>query len=557
MLVSQRKPTEGLSGKGAQPGVATPRPAVHWGVLPEVLGLGKSKFRRHMALAGVVLLVATSCGARVSPYFPVSSGGPSASGGAAGGAQTGQVSGGPTGSAPAHVAAGSAGGAGPVTPAGGAGSATSVAAGGARTAPGQGSAAAAPTGLAALSPANFSYDPQVQASYCTGSAGNTASAPGVTPTTITAGNVSGISGAVSDSFDPGYQAVEAVFDSINRYGGICGRQLKLSFQDDQQSSSSNNADVQALIPKVLAFVGSLSDADNGGVSAMEAAGTPDLGPAINVNRSNSSVFWSATGGSVTVRNGRALLNNTWLNGLKQNGQLPSSIAILSYSIPISAQAGQEYATVFKSEGVGICYSNYAIPPAPGAQMGSVVATMQQKNCGGVFTTMDVVGNGIMLRDMASDGYHPKLISTTYEGYTPDQISQAGGSQNAQGLDIGLSSVPLTSSVPGVQVYTQEMSTYQPGQPLTEFGLEAWADAELYVYALIKAGRNPTRASLTQALSQVTNWTSDGAFGAYTPSQRTGPPCVTNVVYRGSAFTQTWPSSGLYCTGQLVDVGPAS
>jgi hypothetical protein len=171
--------------------------------------------------------------------------------------------------------------------------------------------------------------------------------------------------------------------------------------------------------------------------------------------------------------------------------------------------------------------------------------------------MDVVGNGRMLQDMAASGYHPSLISTTYEGYTPDQISQAGGSSNAQGLDVGLSSVPLTASVPGIQVYTQEMSIYQPGQPLTEFGLEAWADAELYVYALLKAGRNPTRASLTSVLGAVANWTSDGAFGGYTPNQRTGPPCVSNVQWRGSNWTQTWPTSGLYCSGTLVDVGPSS
>ncbi len=98
-----------------------------------------------------------------------------------------------------------------------------------------------------------------------------------------------------------------------------------------------------------------------------------------------------------------------------------------------------------------------------------------------------------------------------------------------------------------------MNTYQPGKPLTEFGLTAWADAELYVYALLKAGRNPTRASLTNALSQVTNWTSDGAYGAYSPHDRTGPPCTTNVQYRGSSWTQTWPSSGFFCGGTLVPV----
>ncbi|HWE56871.1 MAG TPA: ABC transporter substrate-binding protein [Acidimicrobiales bacterium] len=530
-----------------------------------MLFVNQRKGRRLVSAAMAATLLTTSCGARVAPLLPTVSNGPSAAGGTSGGS-SGPVA---SGSSGGGVTSGSSGGAtsgtgGATTNTGGsssaargshgsgtaAGSGSSGASG--RTSGGGGTAAQAQ----ALSPSTYSYNPQTQASYCTGTSGNTASAPGVTATSITAGNVSGITGAVSDSFTPGSQAVQAVFDSINRFGGICGRQLKLQVDDDQQNSSNDASDVQSLIPNVLAFVGDLSDADNGGVSAMEAAKAPDLGPAINVNRSNAPVYWSATGGSVTVKNGHAYLNNTWMKGLQQYGQMPKSIAVLSYSIPISAQAGEEYATVFKQLGVSLCYTNYSIPPAPGTVMGSVVASMQQKNCGGVFTTMDAVGNADMLQDMQSDGYKPSLISTTYEGYTPQQISLAGSSA-AQNLDIGLSSVPLTAPVPGVEEYSQEMQTYEPGQPLTEFGLEAWADAELYVYALLKAGRNPTRASLTAALAGVSNWGSDGAFGAYTPSNRTGPPCITNVAWQGSAWKETWPSSGLYCSGTLVDVGPAS
>ena len=508
--------------------------------------------------------MSTACGARVSPYL-----GATTAGAAGGSQQAGTATQGPSQSSTGPVAAGTQTGstlpaasgssAAPVAGAGGGGAtqpgAVSAGSSGSSSSksPAQGpTAVAAPTGIAALTPANFSINPQQQAAYCTGSSGNTASGPGVTATAIAVGNVSGLTGAVSDSFTPGSQAVQAVFDSINRFGGICGRQLQLKVEDDQQSSSSNNADVESLIPNVLAFVGSLSDADNGGVSAMQAAGVPDLGPAINVNRSNSSVYWSATGGSVTVKNGQAYLNNGWIKGLQQYNEMPKSMAVLAYNIPISAEAGQQYAAVLKAAGVSICYTNYSIPPAPGTVMGSVVASMQQNGCGGVFTTMDVVGNADMLQDMAADGYKPSLVSTTYEGYTPDQISLAG-SQNAQNLDIGLSSVPLTSQVPGVQMYTQEMNTYEPGKPLTEFGLEAWADAQLFVYALLKAGRNPTRSSLISALSGVQNWTSGGAFGAYTPSARTGPPCITNVQYRGSSWVQTWPSSGLYCGGQLVPV----
>jgi len=409
---------------------------------------------------------------------------------------------------------------------------------------------------AALTAANFNLNPQYEASYCTGTAGNTASGPGVTPSTITVGNVSGLTGVVSDSFGQGSQAVSALFDAINRFGGICGRQLKVDVEDDQQSASTNAADVQYLIPKVLAFVGSLSDGDNGGVPAMVAAGVPDIGPAINTDRSNSPVYWSATGGSLLVKDGQAYLYNTQLNGLKANGELPTSMAILSYDIPISAEAGQQFAALFQKFGVHICYTNYSIPPAPGATMGSVVQAMSSDNCGGVFTTMDIVGNADMLEDMYNLGFHPKLISTTYEGYTPDQITLAGQA-DSQGLQVGLNSVPLSDPNQAVQLYQSELATYEPGQKPSEFGLEAWADAQLFVYALIHGGRNPTRATLTSAMGSVTNWTVDGAFGPYTPSSRGESLCSVNVVVQGTGFVRQWPSSGLYCTGQLVDVGPAN
>ena len=508
--------------------------------------------KRWKATAGLAAfsLLLTSCGARVAPYLSATGAGPQQATSQAGPDQS-QSAVTAVGTQQGNPAGGGGTSGGAISPSG---AGTATATNGARSTTGPSGPASTPA-PAALTVADFNFDPQAEAAYCTGTAGNTSSAPGVTPTSITVGNVSGLTGAVADSFGAGLQSTQAVFDAVNRFGGICGRQLKIASEDDQQNSSNNAADVSYLIPKVLAFVGSLSDGDNGGVSAMEAANIPDIGAVINVNRSNAPTYWSGTGGSVTVRNGRAYLYNSWLVGLKQNGDLPSSVAVLSYSIPISAQAGAEFANAFQQMGVKICYSNYSIPPAPGTVMGSVVQSMQQHNCGGVFTTMDVVGNADMLQDMQSDDFHPKLVSTTYEGYNPDQISLAGNSA-AQGLSLNLNSQPLGSNNPGVQLYQSEMSTYEPGQLVSEFGIESWSDAEMFIYALLKAGRNPTRAGLTSALGAIQGWTGDGSFGPYTPNVRTGNPCGVNVVYRGNNWVKTWPSSGFFCTGQFIDVGAA-
>lgn len=522
--------------------------------------LRKNRFIRTTAVLAAAGLVSAACGARVAPYeastaaasntsqtttgnnSPSQNGGTATTiGGSAGGSHSSsstQIVGsastknaGSQGVGPTGAVAGNTG----PTP----------------TVPGGASVTAAN-----MTPATFPFDPQQQAALCTGASGNTSSAPGVTPTSISVGNVSGITGLIPSSFTPGYQAVLSAFDAVNRFGGICGHQLKLKYEDDQQNASTNQADVQDLIPNVLAFVGSLSDADNGGVNAMVAAGTPDMGPAINTNRSNSSVYWSATGGSVIIRNGRAYIINSWLKGLQANHDLPSSMAILSYSIAISQQAGEEFATAFQQAGVKICFHDYNIEAgAQGTSIPSDVRQMQAAGCGGVYTTMDVVGNANMLDAMANNNYHPPLIAVTYEGYTPDQISTAG-QQQSQGLQVALNSVPLTDPNPGVQLYQQELGTYEPGQGPSEFGLESWADAEMFIYALLKAGRNPTRASLTNALSQITGWTTEGAFGPYAPRDRTGETCATDVVVKGNAFVRDWPSQGLFCGGQLIDVGPA-
>jgi ABC-type branched-subunit amino acid transport system substrate-binding protein len=409
--------------------------------------------------------------------------------------------------------------------------------------------------IAALTPKTYDFDPRAEAGYCTGTTGNRASAPGVTPTTVSVGNVSGITGTVAGEFGPSVDAVSAVFSAINRYGGICGRELLLKVEDDQQSSSSHTAQVEYLIPKVLAFVGSASDADNGGVPQMTAAKVPDIGRAANTNRSVAPNFWSADGGAITVKHGTEYVDDTVLHTLKTYGKLPSSVAVMAYGIPIAADVAKQFEVLFRQYHVPICYTNYSVPPAPGATMGSIVATMKSKHCGGVFTVMDIVGNADMLRDMVSQSYRPPLVLTTQAGYTDDQV-EAAGEEAAQGFAVFMPSAPLDENTPGMNLLRQQLETYAPGKETNEFGIEAWADAQMFAYALLKAGRNPTRAGLTHALEQIPSWDSDGVFGSYTPNTHQGTPCYVLVHVKGAHFTRWLPKSGFDCTGRLRPVGRA-
>lgn len=507
------------------------------------------KVRRTAALLAVALTSA-ACGARVPPYLASGStnGGGSLPGvtttdnpngtGSLGSTVT-NPNGGGNGSLPNNSNPG-----GPVTGSGGGPSSNPT------TNPTKGAAKPA-----ALSVKNFSFDPQTQASYCTGTQGNTSSAPGVTTNSITLGNVSGLTGTISNEFNPAVNAVRSAFAAVNRFGGICGRTLQLNVQDDQQSSSAHTSEIEYLIPKVLAFVGSTSDGDNGGVTQMQAAHAPDIGRAANPNRSASPNYWSADGGSTVLRGGRQYLPTTIGNAMKAAGVLPKTIALLAYNIPITADVARTYSYIFKSVGTSVCYENLSVPPAPGAQMGSIVATMKSKHCGGVFTVMDSIGNADMLRDMQSQNYHPGLIDTTQGAYSKDQIT-AAGTAAAQGFMVNLPSIPFTESNPTMSIFKSELATYEPGTSASEFSIESWADAEMFIYALLKAGRNPTRASLTSALASIKDWNTGGTFGPYTPSTHGTAQCYMLAVVRGSDWYAKYPSHGVYCNGKLIDVGPA-
>jgi ABC-type branched-subunit amino acid transport system substrate-binding protein len=510
---------------------------------------GGSVNKRSAGVAGLLALalalVATSCGARVSPYL-----------GAANGDVTGSqqaASAGSSASTTTSVATGSAasGGSGGGVVGAGSRSAAVRATGAAAPTAAAGAATNPPASTVSATSAGFDFAPAAEAGDCTGTAGNTASDVGVTPTTITFGNVSGLTGPLTGSFPQGSQAVEALFSDVNAAGGICGRKLSLDVEDDQQNASTNAADVADLIPKVLAFVGSTSDADNGGVPEMTSANIPDVGFAINCDRSEEPVYWSPAGGSCnqTPPGGPYYISDAIYQLAKQSGYFPTKMAFLAYSIAISAQAAQQFEKVYQSEGGTVCYTDFAVSPAS-ASLESDVESMQQNGCNGVIDTMDVTGNAKMLQAMQQQAYTPAYVAATFDAYTPDLLSVAGQSA-AQGLIVGLPFIPLNEPQPMVQLYQQQLSTYEPGDTPSGFGFLAWEAAQMLLYALIESGHNPTRASIVKEFDSLQDWTGGGALGGYTPSSHGVYTCDVDVQVKGSDFVRKAPSSGLFCGGKPV------
>jgi ABC-type branched-subunit amino acid transport system substrate-binding protein len=497
--------------------------------------------RRWVAVPLTVALAGAACGARVGPYVggaaTETGGGQAPAAGGQSQAVTGpQTSTGIGAGGPVTTVAGSVGSGGAILP--GAGGSQQPGA----SAPDQ------------LTQDNFPFDPAAQAALCQGTAGNTASDKGVTPTSITVGNVSGLTGVLLNNFNQGPEAVQALFKAVNAAGGICGRKLNLLVEDDGQDSTKDAADIADEIPKVLAFVGSTSDADNGGVPEMEQAKVPDLGPAISANRGASSMFWAPSGATQYVRNGHIFLYDSLTNGLKAFNDFPTRIATLAYQIPISEQAAKEFNSLFVRAGATSCFTDYTILPTT-TQLDGDVIQMKNHGCTGVYTTMDVTGNAKLYQAMSRQSFKPPFNGTTFDGYTPAQI-QVAGQDKVQGLQVTLPFLPFNEGNTIIERYLAQLRTWEPGKDPSGFGMAAWAGAEMFIYGLLKAGRNPTRASLVNVFSTINSWSTGGATSPDTPRLRLpSGPCIVQTAVKGNDFFRAWPASAFYCNGALVDLGP--
>ncbi len=522
--------------------------------------------KRNTALLGLMALslMATSCGARVSAYLGSGSsqggsGAASAAGAATG--NTGAAASSGLGSSATGSASTGSSSTGSVAGTHKAGTAATTKTGAAAATGGVSTAGASATPAASLaSPtsAGFDFSPKAEAADCSGTAGNTASGPGVTPTSITFGNVSGLTGPLPGSFPQGPQGIEALFGAINSAGGICGRKLALHVEDDGQNATTNQSDVADLIPNVLAFVGSTSDADIGGVAEMTQANVSDIGFAIACQRSVEPVYWGPAGGSCVLPdgpNGQYYIQDTSFAEAKQFGYFPAKMAFLAYDISISAQAAKQYEHVYTGLGGTTCYTDYSISPTT-ASLESDVVAMQNAGCTGSFNTMDVTGNAKLLQAMQQQNYKQTYVSATFDAYTPDMIATAGQSA-AQGLVVSLPFIPLTEPQPMVQMYQQQLAAYGGNQG-SGFGYLGWIAGQMLIYALIMSGHNPTRASIVQWFNTLVNWTGGGSIGAYTPSSRGNDKsaigCGVDAWIQGNGFVRKSPPSGFYCGGSLQPAG---
>jgi len=371
-----------------------------------------------------------------------------------------------------------------------------------------------------------------------------ASTTGVTPTSLTVGNVSIISGPVPGLFAGSPIGVKAYFDYINSKGGIAGRKLLVDSKDDAFSSLQNKTETQEAINSDFAMVGSLSLFDGFGCKALASdTAVPDvsvtLDPGANALPNNFSAVPTNLGAGL----GPFRYYKKHYPGDTTIGTIVSDVATAKTQWRGEAAAAQHV-------GYKIVYVDYINPLQ--SDFTTDVINMRNKGVNVVdLSAVDWQEAAIFMQNAAAQNWKPGLVFSDGPVYASQFISHAGGPAITDGIQLGMSQALYlgqdAKSLPADELFLRYVKKVDPSWTPDLYTLLGWASAQLFVQALKSAGPHPTRGAVIEQLKKITSFDASGLLAPSNPAAKKSPNCYLMAGIKHGQFVREFPTgSGFAC-----------
>ncbi len=414
-------------------------------------------------------------------------------------------------------------------------------------------ATAAALGVAACSSSSSSS----ASSSSSSSAALTASAPGITPTTITIGSHQPLTGPVAPGYDEIAPASTAYFDYVNAHGGIYGRKIVYKYLNDAYDPTTTASVVRQLVlqDNVYAIFNGLGTPTHlAVVSFLNSQKVPDMFVASGCECWDEPTTYPETFGYQLdyVREGKILgqyvaqhFKGKKIAYFYQDDEFGmDGVKGLAYEIPASMVVSkQSYVT-----------TNVNIAP----QVAALRASGAQ-----VVVSFSVPAFTALLKLYSLKlGFNPTLVVSdvnndvyTLDGLLEAYAKQGGATVNGSQLTDGIITdgylpPPADTSNSWVTLFKMIHDQYDAKEPWDGNAYYGEAVAYLFVQAMFKAGRNPTRADLVSAVEgglpqgplvaplaySMTNH--DGVTGAFMAVMENG-----GLVQEGSVLTTDTSATG--------------
>jgi branched-chain amino acid transport system substrate-binding protein len=423
---------------------------------------------------------------------------------------------------------------------GGVGSTTTAAPTTSATAlPGGGPQASGPGGVVSASPG----------SGVSNGRPNTASDVGVTPTTITLGQIV----SSSNPFDPKafvgplYGAAAFVND-LNARGGVNGRTVRLVTCDDHGDGTRNTACAHSLIDssRVFALV-SQSIFTYSGASYVQSKGVPDVGSQpIDTAYDRWSHLWDIYGESYP-RNGTVGYNGKLIGGTEVYQYFKKKFAgglkagVVYYNVADSERFGKSIANGLRAEGYAVIEKqiNFALP-----DYDSAVLDMKSQGVKYVYDALDTGGNVSLCRAMDADGLSSQVTAkvTTTQGWVDSikgDYADSPGCRNklwATGNDLNYEDTDR----PQVKRFRDAMARLHLDgtDQLSEWALEGWAGALWLTDAMGSCGADLTRRCVEAFMGTGKPYDAGGLLTARSfkkgPPEKTSWTCINAARWQDTA-----------------------
>ena len=338
------------------------------------------------------------------------------------------------------------------------------------------------------------------------SGGLTASAPGVTATTITIGSHQPLTGVAAPGFDEIAPASNAYFQYVNAHGGIYGRKIVYKYLDDKYDPTNTVSVVKQLVlqDNVYAIFDGLGTPTHLAVAPfLNSSKVPDVFVATGCECWNAPSTYPETFGWQLdyVREGKILgtyikqhfagqkigyfyqddeFGKDGVKGLDDEIPHADVVSRQSYD-PTNINVGPQVAAL-KASGAKVVVS-FSVP--------AFTALLKLNSLKLGFSPTLVVS------DVGSD---PMTLAGLLEAYAKQGGATVSGNQLTQGIitDGYLPTLGDTSNS-WVALFKRIHDTYLPKLPFD--GNVAFGEAVAYTFvqAMLKAGKNPTRADLVKAI----------------------------------------------------------
>jgi branched-chain amino acid transport system substrate-binding protein len=434
--------------------------------------------------------------------------------------------------------------------------------------------AAAIMTVAALAVAACSSSSSSPSTTSSSSAALTASAPGITPTTITIGSHQPLTGPVAPGYDEIAPASTAYFDYVNAHGGVYGRKIIYKYLNDAYDPTTTASVVRQLIlqDNVYAIFNGLGTPTHlAAVSFINAEKVPDLFVASGCECWDQPTLYPETFGYQLdyVREGKILGQyvKQHFAGKKvaffyQDDEFGmDGVKGLDYEIPASMVVSkQSYVTT----NVNIAPQVAALR-ASGAQVVVSFSVPAFTALLKLYSLKLGFNPTLVVSDVNSDVY---TLDGLLEAYAKASGAKVNGSQLTDGIITDDYLPPLSdTSNSWTALFKMVHDTYDAKEPWDGNAYYGEAVAYLFVQAMLKAGRNPTRADLVSAVDgglpqgplvaplAYSMTDHDGVTGAYMAMMQNGAivqegsvlvtdTSATGAITTSTGSEQTAPASGI-------------